>query len=486
MTEMTLRVLLIAPSFYTDEAPHLGIRAQSACPPLGLLYIASMLQRNGYSVKVLDMNCALIRTKRQLITYLRRNQPDFIGISTLVRTFKILVDMGRLCKAELPDVPLALGGHFATFNHNRILAKYDCFDFVVRREGEETATELVTELEKRKPNFAKIKGLSYRENGRIRINEDRPLIDDLDSLPFPAYELVSHLPYGNLGELRLTSRNLGGILTSRGCPYKCTYCSCSAFTNATIRWRTPENVIEELNFFGKKFGLTEYMFVDDLFTFDRKRVIKICRLIRKEGLDLEWYCEGRVTHSSETMFREMVRAGCKGIFFGIESCVDRILRYYRKGITYRMVQDSIKKAHRAGLDVVGNFILGAPIETIAEMWETVRKAAKLDIDFASFYVLQIFRGTPIWVKLVQQGLIDDGNRWEDTVSGFEINPEVTLAEGDRLMREFYKLFYSRKSYQLKQIMRWLCVRAHRRKKILLNIRHLRRAIKEIKRTLYLQ
>lgn len=475
-------VLLIAPSSVVDDISGSRINMESTSPPLGLLYIAAVLMKRGHSVRVLDMNSERVRTREKLARVLRATEPDLVGISTLTPTFKSIVDVANICKAELPNSPVILGGYFATFNHDRILSKYKCFDFVARREGEETAAELVEELDKRKPNPSKIRGLTYRENGRVKVNDERPMISNLDSLPFPAYELVSHLAYGNFGGIRTTYRNLGGLLTSRGCHFKCRFCSCSAFTNATIRSRSPANVVEELKYFGEEFGLREYMFVDDNFTFDKKRVMEICRLIRENGLDVEWYCEGRINQADEAMFREMHRAGCRVMYFGIESCVEKILRYYWKGITYEMTKDAVKKARRANLDVVGSFILGAPIETVSDMWETVTKASALDIDFAQFNALRLVRGMPLWEELVKQGMINDEEKWEESIMGFEIHPQVSLQESSSLMKEFHKAFYLRKSYILRQAMRTLL---HRRKQILINLPHLGRLRAELKNTLYL-
>ncbi|WXG44812.1 MAG: radical SAM protein [Promethearchaeati archaeon SRVP18_Atabeyarchaeia-1] len=480
---MTFRVLLIEPTSMVEGIYGSRINMESSSPPLGLLYIAAVLKKEGFSVKLLDMNAELIRTKKQLVRGLRTSKPDLVGISTLTPTFKSITDVAETCKEEFPGSPIILGGYFATFNHDRILAKYRSIDFVARKEGEGTATELAMELEKRKPELAKIRGLSYRENGKVRINEDRPLIENLDSLPFPAYELVSHLTYGYFGGIRTTSKNLGGLLTSRGCHYTCRFCSCAAFTNSTIRWRSPQSVVEELRFFNDKYGLNEYMFVDDNFTFNKDRVMEICRTIKKEGLDLDWYCEGRVNQADENMFREMFNAGCKVMYFGIESCVDKILKYYRKGITYEMAKQAVNKARRAGLDVVGSFILGAPIETIAEMRETIEKAVALDIDFAQINILRLCRGMPLWTELAQQGLIDDENKWEDSVMGLEIHPQLTLDNYYQLLKDAHKRFYLRKSYMLKQLLRSL---HHRRKQIFLNLTHIRRFYNELRSTLYLQ
>nr|MDO8100828.1 radical SAM protein [Candidatus Njordarchaeota archaeon] len=480
---MRFKVLLVSPVSMVEGIYGSRINMESSSPPLGLLYVAAVLKKNGYSVSVLDMNAELIRTKSKLVSRLKACKPDLVGISTLTPTFRSITDVAETSKEEFPDSPVVLGGYFATFNHDKILAKYDSIDFVVRKEGEETATDLAMELEKRKPDFSRVKGLSYRENGKIKVNEDRPLISNLDSLPFPAYELVSHLTYGYFGGIRTTSKNLGGLLTSRGCHYTCKFCSCAAFTNSTIRWRSAQSVVEELRYFSDKYGLNEFMFVDDNFTFNKNRVVEICRLMRREGLDIEWYCEGRVNQADEPMFREMFSAGCRVMYFGIESCVDRILKYYRKGITYEMAREAVNKARRAGLDVVGSFILGAPIETIPEMRETVRRAAALDLDFAQINILRLCRGMPLWTELVQQGLIDDDKSWEDSIMGLEIHPQLTLNDYYRLLKEAHRTFYMRRAYMVRQLLRSV---HHRRKQIFLNLSHAKRFISELRSTLYLQ
>ncbi len=482
---MTSEVLLIAPSYLLEDVRLGGVDVGSMTPPLGLLYVAAMLQRHGYRVDVLDMYAEGVRTKSALVERLEHTKPNIVGISTLTSKFQNVTDIAHISKELLPNVSIMLGGHFATFNHDKILAKYHDVDFIVRGEGEETSVELVQQLEKSKPDFSKIAGISYRNNRRLKCNTDRPLLTDLDALPFPAFELVSHLTYGKLGLLQGTAGNLGTMVTSRGCIYKCTYCSNSSFTGHTIRYRSPENVIEELEHYMSKFGLREFMFNDDNFTLNKKRVLKLCYLLRKNGLDIEWYADGRVNQSDDKMYREMHRAGCRLIYFGIESCVNRILRYYRKGTTYEIQKAGVKKARKAQLDIVGSFILGAPIETVEEMWGTITKATALDLDYAQFNPLSVYRGTPIWSQLVAEGKIDDYARWEETISGFELNPYVSLEDLPPLMTDMHRYYFQRITYIFRQLFRLF---VYRKKLVLRNLRNIRnpRAIhREIKRALYI-
>lgn len=478
---MSSDILLISPASIVEGASGSRIDMRSLSPPLGLLYVAAVLQEEGHVVEIIDMNGEPDLTRRELAHRIRASQAELIGLSTLSQTFRTVAGVARLCKEELPETPIVLGGYSATFNHDRILRQYDQFDFVVRQEGEETARELAAELETSAPEFSHIRGLTYRENGHIRVNENRPPIEDLDALPFPAYELVAHVNYGAFGGLRISRGRLGSLLTSRGCPYRCTFCSCSAFTSATIRWRSPANVVDELEYLVDRFGIREYAVVDDIFTLNKEHVLAICRLIREHGLDLEWYCEGRVNQADEAMFREMAAAGCRAIFLGIESCVNRILKYYKKGLTYEMAQAAAKKAQRAGLDVVGSFILGAPVETVEEMWATVRGAAALDIDFADFNVLRLTRGMPLWEELVREGVLDD-EAWEDAISGFDIHPEVSGMDHAKLLRQFHRAYYLRGRFLLRQLRRTLF---RRNKQVLLNLRHLRQFVGDLRDLIHL-
>ncbi len=478
---MEPNVLLISPAGILEEGSGSRVNPRATSPPLGLLYVASALREEGHTVQVLDMNCESV-TEEELAARMSDGL-DLIGISTLTPTFSNVVAIGRVAHEEQPDVPLALGGYFATFCHDRILSKYDCFDLVVRGEGEVTAGDLMEELERSHPDLSRVRGLTYREDGRIMVNPERPTLEDLDALPFPAYDLISHLRYGSFGGLRITRKSMGSILTSRGCPYKCRFCSCSAFVHSTIRWRSPEKVVEELGVLHDAYGLEEFMVVDDIFTFKDEHVRSICGLIRDEGLDIEWYCEGRVNQADEGLFREMADAGCRAIYLGIESCVNRILRYYRKGLTYEMAKEAARKARTAGLDVIGSFILGAPIETVEEMWETVHKAGALDLDFAKFNVLRIVRGMPIWDDLVQEGVIDDETQWEQNIMGFDVNSETASMDAEELLRQFHRAFYLRGNFIGEQIWRSLL---YRRKQLALNLAHPRSFVRELRETLNLR
>jgi radical SAM superfamily enzyme YgiQ (UPF0313 family) len=207
--------LLIAPSdlFYDKNGE---IPKKSSFPPLGLLYIASKLLENGFGIKVIDLNCEVFMTSQRFIQLLNMYEPSLIGLSSTSSTFTGLLNVATICKDVLPEVPIIVGGQFATFCHEKMLQAFDCFDMVVRGEGEYTLLQIMRELEKRNQEFSSIRGLSYRSQGRVYVNDSRPPIDNLDSLPFPNYDLVSKYDYRSVHGLRISSKNVAGMLSTRG------------------------------------------------------------------------------------------------------------------------------------------------------------------------------------------------------------------------------------------------------------------------------
>lgn len=202
-------------------------------------------------------------------------------------------------------------------------------------------------------------------------------------------------------------------------------------------------------------GYEQFLFVDDNFTLNPKRVEKLCRRIRKEKMDFEWWCDSRVDNCTYDMLREMVKAGCKLLYFGIESGNQRILDYYKKGITPEQTRNAVRKARKAGIDViVGSFIVGAPDETIGEIQNTLKFAHALDIDVPQLNVLGTFPGTATWNELVAKGHVDENQHWENGVYVSEVSPHaVPLSIIRPLIYEYFRAFYLRPEVLFKEIFR---------------------------------
>ncbi len=424
----------------------------SAWPPLGILYCAGVLKEGGIEVSLLDQPAKGF-SLNQTVNWVKKEDPDILGFSVLLSTAKQAPKTAERIKMENPNITIVFGSHHATFNAERILKKYPFVDIVVRGEGEYTSLEIARCLEKHR-ELDKVEGITFRKNGRIVSTPDRPLNKDVDALPFPDRDLAGVQYVSTIFGAKINTKKFTTLLSSRGCPFNCSFCGIRKFTRRAWRPRSVENVMAELEYLQSE-GYEQFLFADDNFTLDAKRVSKLCRSIKKEGMDIEWFCDSRVDHVSYDMFREMVDAGCRCLFFGIESGNQRILDYYKKGITPEQSEKAVCKARKAGTDIiVGSFIVGAPDETQSEIINTLQFANRLDIDVPDVNILGAHVGTDIWNELVAKGLLDEEKQWEDEVCiPRDVPTSVPYEEVRSLIFEYFRAFYLNPKQLLTELLR---------------------------------
>ncbi len=271
-------------------------------------------------------------------------------------------------------------------------------DFVVYGEGEETLLELVAALEKGGGGFFHIQGLAYARDGNVVRTPERPLIRDLDALPFPARHLLELDRYSLAapdGEPMLT------VLSSRGCPYNCSYCF-KGIVGRTYRQRSPESIVAELKHLKSTYGVRNFYFIDDLFTLSTKRLVTISQMIVDEGLDIRWQCLGRVDRVTPESLEAMARGGCREIHYGIESGNPEVLAATGKRISLEQVRQAVAWTAQSGIRSKGYFMLGLPGDTEETMEQTIRFACELDLDEAMFSITTPFPGTRLWDELVKK------------------------------------------------------------------------------------
>jgi len=424
----------------------------TAWPPLGILYCAGVLKAGGIEASLLDQPAKRFSLD-QTVNWVKKEDPDIIGFSVLLSVAKEAPKIAERVKAENPNITVVFGSHHATFNAERILEKYPFVDIVVRGEGEHTSLEIARCLEKQR-ELDKVEGVTFRRNGMIVSNPDRPLNKDVDALPFPDRDLAGVQYKSAIFGVKINSRKFTTMLSSRGCPFNCSFCGIRKFTRRAWRPRSVENVITELEYLQSE-GYEQFLFADDNFTLDVKRVSKLCRSIKKEGMDIEWFCDSRVDHVSYDMFRDMVNAGCRCLFFGIESANQRILDYYRKGITPEQSEKAVRNARKAGIDIiVGSFIVGAPDETQREIVNTLQFANKLDIDVPDVNILGAHVGTDLWNDLVAKGLLNENEQWEDEICiPRDVPTPVSYEEVRSLIFEYFRAFYLNPRQLLTELLR---------------------------------
>jgi len=413
----------------------------SAWPPLGILYCATILANEGFEVSVLDQGAKGFSTM-QAVSWVRKENPDILGLSVLSSSSREAERIARLVKDESKDICTVLGNYNPTFNAERILNKYSHIDVVVRGEGEMTCLELVRCLQKGR-NLKKVDGITYRSaEGNVVATPERPLLKDVDSLPFPDRHLVDSEYTSRIFGAKTTTKKFTTLLSSRGCSFQCTFCACRNFARGLWRPRSVQNIIEELQLlYGE--GYREFLFVDDNFTLNQRRVARFCRELRKNKLKIQWFCDSRVSNCRSDVLREMVKAGCKILYFGVESANQRILDYYKKDITPEQARKATHKARKAGVDIiVGSFIVGAPDETREEIRKTLLFAQKIDIDVPSFNILCAPVGSQLWNELVSKGYIVEDKHWEKGVFVPQVVPTaLPFEEISSMIYEYFKAFY---------------------------------------------
>ncbi|MFX1309456.1 MAG: B12-binding domain-containing radical SAM protein [Promethearchaeota archaeon] len=438
-------------------------------PPMGILYLATYLSENNYEVSIFDQfarGASLDRT----INWIKREDPDILGFSTITTagTGITSAEIAKRVKEEInPNLKVLFGNYHATFNDIRILNKYPFIDACIRGEGENTLLEIAENIEKGH-GFEEIKGVTYRDNGRIKRNADRSLIEDIDILPFPDRRLLGNVEYKNEVEgLELSIGKFTSAASSRGCAFQCSFCSSAMFWG---KWRprSPKNIVEELSHLESQ-GYQNLLWVDDNFTISKKRLEELSFLIRREKIEINWMAEGRVTQSSRDFLTTMKIMGCKILSYGVESGSQRILDWYNKKININQVYDAIKNSKKAGIDMIlANFIVGAPIETREEIIKTLDFSLKLDIDFPQFHILGIIPGNWIWDQMVKESKINPDECWE---VGTAVLP-IGLGELMERIKETHRKFMQRPSYISRQIFKTL-KSSYRRKAIIQNIKNIK-------------
>jgi len=422
-----------------------GKKSLASWPPLGILYLAAVLEQSGVEVSVLDQ-AAKGFTVKETVSWIKAEDPEILGFSTFATSGRTAALISDEIKKENPNLPVVFGNFYATFNPERILRKYPAVDVIVRGEGERTIIDLA-ECFKKKGRLKDVLGITFRNGDDVVSTAERPLIKDLDSLPFPDRALIDEDYHSVMAGVNVAPRKFTSLVSSRGCVYRCRFCCCTQFARNRWRSRSVESTLEELLFLASE-GYEQFIFVDDNFTARPKKVVELCRKMRKEKLDMEWICEGRVDNASYQMFWEIAKAGCRILYFGIESANQRILDYYNKRITPEQSETAVRTARKAGADViVGSFIVGAPDETREEILSTIEFANRIPIDVPQFNILGVYPGTDLWNEFEAKGLLKAGDYWETGIAVSEIcSTAVPFGEIKQMIHEGFYHFARRPSF----------------------------------------
>jgi radical SAM superfamily enzyme YgiQ (UPF0313 family) len=440
-----MRILLVNPP-WVRRKDNIWRDVASVVPPLGLAWIAAVLEREGHEVAIVDAHAEGVGFDA-MAERIRRHPADWVGITATTSLIGNALEVARIARALLPAARIVLGGVHPTVLPEEVLAE-PAVDLVVRGEGEVTMSELVSG----KPP-AEVAGVSYRANGAIVHNPDRALIADLDWLPLPAYHL---LPMHRYHPARGAYKRLPAVsmLAGRGCPGRCTFCY--RLFGTRLRVRSGRRLAEEAKFLQDHYGIREVCFYDDTFTAVKKEVLAFCQGLSDLKVDLTWSCFSRIDAVDEETLARMKAAGCHQIMYGVESASAVILQNVNKRVDLAGVERAIGMTKRAGIDVRATFMLGNPGETVSTMEETLAFAIRLNPHLAVFNVTTPFPGTEMFKWAQENGRLRT-TTWEEYDLAHMVMELPTVAREQ--VQEFYRRAYRR--FYLRWAYVWMRLRALR-------------------------
>ncbi len=418
--------------------------------PVYLSYTVAILKSAGFEVDFLDgvieeLSISAFADK------VFEKKPDLIVLECSTPSIDYDLETTREVKERMPNLFTLLVGSHPTLFHKEILENYPYVDGICRGGFDHLPVDLSHSLSSNK-KLSSVDGLTWRKGSEIVVNKDRSLVEDLDTFPFPDRDTVKIDNY--------KSAQYGGdkgtfVVSSRGCPYGCTYCLWpNTLVGKKFRMRSPKNVVNEMEQLVEKYGVDEIYFDDDTINMDINRLIEVCKLIQERNIKVKWIAQARVDFVTEELIREMKKAGCDNIYFGVESGSARMLKRLKKGITKEQARNAFSLAKKYKIKTQAFFLLGTPGETAESMKETIEFAIELDPDNAQFAGVVPHPGTSLYNECKEKGYLK-ANKWEDFAAcNLIIETEDFKAADVEAMRQYaYKRFYFRPGFILKTAIR---------------------------------
>lgn len=412
--------ILLFNQYFTSKknSPEINL----ATLPLNLLHLASFLETKNLECRIYELGIfnpqnAISENNRlrfgisdeKITEIIKKEKPKIIGLGCMYsRHYIDIIYAARLIKKINPSIKVVTGGNHATAFWEMII-KEPSFDFVVRGEGELTFYELCENILAGKKDFSYIRGIAYKKNGAVVKTPDRELVANLDDLPMINYDFLDVRKYvESVYSFYFIRPPVIGIISSRGCPGRCVYCTVRAVWGRTWRGKSPKRTVDEIELLHKKYGINEFSFLDDSASVNKVRWNAICDEIINRGLDIKWTTPNGIAHWTldKPSLLKMKKAGCYRITFGIESGNPEIRNFLGKPYPLSQAKELIQYANKIGMWTICTNIFGFPYETKEQMEDTIRFAKKSDTDFAMFYALFPQVTSDVYEYFKREGLVD--------------------------------------------------------------------------------
>jgi len=404
--------------------------------PLSLAIIAAILRNNGFTVQLKDCSNDGISFEK-LKSIIRDFKPSLIVANTATPSITSDLKIANLAKEIDKNIKTVFFGIHVTVLNETVFKKNSAVELIANGEPEYTIRDLALAL-RDKHSINNVKGLSFRENNQIIHNEKRPFIDNLDELPYPAWDLVNINGY----RLPITGRPFLLLLTGRGCSYRCKICAAGAFYGKKSRLRSPKRIVDEIKYVRDRFGINDFFFWSEDAISDREHIHKISQSIINEAPGIRWVCSGRVDIVDEELLGVMKKSGCWMIGYGVESGSQKVLDLMRKNITIKDIERAVTLTKQAGIEITGHVIVGYPGETKNDVLDTIKLIKRLDMEYIQVYCCVPYPGSPLYNELRNKDLLKhcDWSMYSQTQSVINteyLSPQEVMALRSKIIKSFY-------------------------------------------------
>lgn len=446
-----IKVLLLeAPYSYSGG----GSKLVKKYFPLGIGYLASYLRQSGHQVKIFESSSDSF-SFNDLDRQIKLLKPNLLGIGVMTPSYPRAVEICNQVKSK-HNIKTVFGGHHVSAVKEEVLKQSQDVDFAVIGEGEQTLLELVNQLDSTQPKFSKVDGLVWRDGNKIVNNPPRELIQDIDVLPFPARDMVDISKYGLHSYIDFGKKSVS-MITSRGCPYKCIFCSSWLSMGRKYRYRSAENIMTEIRELVEVNSVDHIVFEDDTMTLNRNRMEEICKELIEMPNRPSWYCLSRVDTMDNSLAKLMKKAGCRMVGFGIESGSAEVLQKIGKKISLEQARQAVSACTKAGLRTQCTFIVGFPFDTEQTMALTYKMAKRINPTIAIFFPLTPYPGTKVFCEFMDQKMVPKNvKEWEnylmtDSNCGISVNKDFKGQQVRIIADKWNRSFYLRPKHWLQMI-----------------------------------